>query len=103
LILDGLESILKSSGVDTQKGFRTSIVLNAMENDLVMYASDASRRVEQAYRSEKPRFLARLRAAGRTWRKRRISSMTCSETMERLHLVSDIQTCCLDQFAVFGG
>jgi hypothetical protein len=34
-----------------------------MKNELVMHAGDANRRLEQVYRSEKPRFLARLRAA----------------------------------------
>jgi RNA polymerase sigma factor (sigma-70 family) len=67
------------------------MVLNTMENDLVMYPSDASRRVEQAYRSERPRFLARLRAAGRTLEEAEdIIHDVYAETMERLHLVSDI-------------
>jgi len=57
-----------------------------------MYASDAHRRVEQAYRSEKPRLLARLRAAGRTLEEAEdIIHDVYAETMERLHLVPDIR------------
>jgi len=63
-----------------------------MENDLVMQTSDAHRRVEQAYRSEKPRLLARLRAAGRTLEEAEdIIHDVYAETMERLHLVPDIR------------
>ena len=54
--------------------------------------SDAHRRLEQAYRSEKPRFLARLRAAGRTLEEAEdIVHDVYAETMERLHLVADIR------------
>jgi DNA-directed RNA polymerase specialized sigma24 family protein len=71
---------------------RTSNYTSDMESDLVMGASDAHRRVEQAYRSEKPRFLARLRAAGRTLEEAEdIIHDVYAETMERLHMVPDIR------------
>ena len=53
--------------------------------------SDARRGLEQAYRSEKPRFLARLRAAGRTLEEAEdLIHDVYAETMERLHLVAGI-------------
>lgn len=55
-------------------------------------AREAHRRVEQAYRSEKPRFLARLRAAGRTLEEAEdIIHDVYAETIERIHLVPDIR------------
>ena len=54
--------------------------------------SEARERVEQAYRSEKPRFLARLRAAGRTLEEAEdLLHDVYVETLERLHLVPDIR------------
>ena len=53
--------------------------------------TDAHRRVEEAYRSEKPRLLARLRAIGRTLEEAEdLVHDVYAETMERVHLVSDI-------------
>lgn len=54
--------------------------------------SDAHQRLEEAYRSEKPRFLARLRAAGRTLEEAEdLVHDVYAETMERLHLVADVR------------
>jgi len=53
--------------------------------------NDSHERLEKAYRSEKPRFLARLRAAGRTLEEAEdILHDVYAETMERLHLVAGI-------------
>jgi RNA polymerase sigma factor (sigma-70 family) len=63
-----------------------------MKKDLPPHESDAHRRLEEAYRSEKPRFLARLRAAGRTLEEAEdLIHDVYAETMERLHLVADIR------------
>lgn len=63
-----------------------------MENELVIDNPEARRRVEQAYRSEKPRFLARLRAAGRTLEEAEdLIHDVYAETMARLRLVPDIR------------
>ena len=63
-----------------------------MNNDLSTEKSDAHQRLEQAYRSEKPRFMARLRAAGRTLEEAEdLIHDVYAETMARLHLVSDIR------------
>ncbi len=49
-------------------------------------------RLEKAYKSEKPRFLARLRAAGRTLEEAEdIVHDVYAETVERLHLVPGIE------------
>jgi len=49
-------------------------------------------RLEQAYRSEKPRFMARLRKAGRTLEEAEdLVHDVYAETMERLHLVAGIR------------
>ncbi len=49
-------------------------------------------RLEKAYKSEKSRFLARLRAAGRTLEEAEdILHDVYAETMERLHLVAGIE------------
>ncbi len=62
-----------------------------MVNGLTADNSDARRGLEQAYRSEKPRFLARLRAAGRTLEEAEdLIHDVYAETMERLHLVAGI-------------
>jgi RNA polymerase sigma factor (sigma-70 family) len=53
---------------------------------------DSRTRLEEAYRSEKPRFLARLRAAGRTLEDAEdLIHDVYAETMERLHLVAGIR------------
>jgi RNA polymerase sigma factor (sigma-70 family) len=53
--------------------------------------NDSHELLEKAYRSEKPRFLARLRAAGRSLEEAEdIVHDVYAETMERLHLVADI-------------
>jgi len=52
---------------------------------------ESHQRLEHAYRSEKPRFMARLRRAGRTLEEAEdIVHDVYAETMERLHLVADI-------------
>jgi len=63
-----------------------------MNRDLPFEHSDAQRRLEAAYTSEKPRFLARLRAAGRTLEEAEdLVHDVYAETMERLPLVSEIR------------
>jgi RNA polymerase sigma factor (sigma-70 family) len=53
--------------------------------------SDSHERLEKAYRSEKHRFLARLRAAGRSLEEAEdIVQDVYAETVERLHLVAGI-------------
>jgi RNA polymerase sigma factor (sigma-70 family) len=62
-----------------------------MRNDRPRENSDAHRRLEQAYESEKPRFMARLRAAGRSLEEAEdLVHDVYAETMERLHLVANI-------------
>jgi RNA polymerase sigma factor (sigma-70 family) len=62
-----------------------------MNCDLPFDRSDAHRRLEAAYKSEKPRFLARLRAAGRTLEEAEdLVHDVYAETMEHLPLVSEI-------------
>ena len=52
---------------------------------------DSRKRLEEAYRSEKPRFLARLRATGRSLEEAEdLVHDVYAETMERLSLVSGI-------------
>ncbi len=75
----------------TKTGSRTSIYLYAMDSDRPRESNDYHERLEKAYTSEKPRFLARLRAAGRTLEEAEdIVHDVYAETMERLHLVADI-------------
>jgi RNA polymerase sigma factor (sigma-70 family) len=63
-----------------------------MNRDLPFEHSDAHRRLEAAYKSEKPRFLARLRAAGRTLEEAEdLVHDVYAETVERLPLVSEIR------------
>ena len=53
--------------------------------------SDSHRRLEEAYRSEKRRFLARVRAAGRSLEEAEdFVHDVYAETMERLHLMANI-------------
>lgn len=62
-----------------------------MRDDRVREHGDSHDRLEKAYTSEKPRFLARLRAAGRTLEEAEdIVHDVYAETVERLHLVADI-------------
>jgi RNA polymerase sigma factor (sigma-70 family) len=63
-----------------------------MNVDLPVTHSDSVRRLEAAYRSEKPMLLARLRAAGRTLEEAEdLVHDVYAETMERLPLVSEIR------------
>jgi RNA polymerase sigma factor (sigma-70 family) len=63
-----------------------------MNQDPTTNISDAQRRLEQAYRSEKPRFMARLRRAGRSLEEAEdLVHDVYAETMERLHLVAGIR------------
>jgi RNA polymerase sigma factor (sigma-70 family) len=63
-----------------------------MKHDSTTNSSEAHQRLERAYRSEKPRFMARLRAAGRTLEEAEdLIHDVYAETMERLHLVPDIR------------
>ena len=57
-----------------------------MNNESTTNDRDAHRLLEKAYRSEKPRFMARLRAAGRTLEEAEdLIHDVYVETMERLH------------------
>jgi RNA polymerase sigma factor (sigma-70 family) len=63
-----------------------------MNNESTTNDRDAHQRLERAYLSEKPRFMARLRAAGRTLEEAEdLIHDVYVETMERLHLVADIR------------
>ena len=63
-----------------------------MKNDYQTTHSESHRRLEQAYRSEKSRFMARLRAAGRSLEEAEdIVHDVYAETVERLHLIPDIR------------
>ena len=63
-----------------------------MKHDLPAEDGDAQQRLEQAYKSEKPRLLARLRAAGRTLEEAEdLVHDVYAETMERLPLVAGIR------------
>jgi RNA polymerase sigma factor (sigma-70 family) len=63
-----------------------------MSRELPFEHSESHRRLEAAYRSEKARFLARLRAAGRTLEEAEdLVHDVYAETMERLPLVSEIR------------
>jgi len=54
--------------------------------------AESRQRLTEAYREEKPRLLARLRAAGRTWEEAEdLVQDVYAETLERLPLVSGIR------------
>lgn len=62
-----------------------------MNNERPQENSDSHRRLEKAYKTEKPRFLARLRAAGRSLEEAEdIVHDVYAETMELLHLAANI-------------
>lgn len=70
---------------------RPSYTVNAMDAVRTEHMGESRRRLEAVYRSEKPRFLARLRAAGRTLEEAEdIVHDVYVETLERLHLVAAI-------------
>jgi RNA polymerase sigma factor (sigma-70 family) len=63
-----------------------------MKRDMPEENGDGQRRLTRAYESEKPRFLARLRAAGRTLEEAEdLVHDVYAETMERLPLVAGIR------------
>lgn len=65
--------------------------MNTMEKEKREGVSDSQRRLEAAYRSEKPRFIARLRAAGRSLEEAEdLVHEVYAETMERVSLISGI-------------
>jgi len=65
--------------------------MNKMKHDPAEN-TDAHGRLEQAYKSEKPRLLARVRAAGRSLEEAEdLVHDVYAETMERLPLVADIR------------
>ena len=69
-----------------------SIYLYAMNHYLGPEKSDAHRRLEEAYKSEKPRLLARLRAVGRSLEEAEdLVHDVYAETMEHLPLVASIR------------
>ncbi len=62
-----------------------------MSSDRAQGNTDSHERLEKAYKSEKSRFLARLRVAGRTLEEAEdILHDVYAETIERLHLVASI-------------
>ncbi len=66
--------------------------LYAMNNDPPPDNSDAHQRLAEAYLSEKPRLLARLRAVGRSLEEAEdLVHDVYVETMERLHLLAGIR------------
>lgn len=75
----------------TKDATRPSIRVNIM-NDRPAKNMDASSRLEQAYKSEKPRLLARVRAAGRSLEEAEdLVHDVYAETLARLPLVDDIR------------
>jgi RNA polymerase sigma factor (sigma-70 family) len=65
--------------------------MNSM-NERPAESKDASRRLEQAYRSEKPRLLARVRAAGRSLEEAEdLVHDVYAETLARLPLLAGIR------------
>ena len=69
-----------------------SILSVMMRDDATAETSDSKRRLEEAYRSERPKFLARTRAAGRSLEEAEdLVHDVYAEMSERLHLVSQIQ------------
>jgi RNA polymerase sigma factor (sigma-70 family) len=63
-----------------------------MKHDQQPENGEERQRLEEAYKTVKPRFLARLRAAGRTLEEAEdLIHDAYAETMERLHLVSGIR------------
>jgi len=65
--------------------------VDALVDEMTPEYRESHRRLEHAYRSEKPRFMARLRRAGRTLEEAEdIIHDVYAETMERLHLVAGI-------------
>jgi RNA polymerase sigma factor (sigma-70 family) len=65
--------------------------VDALVYEMTPEQRESHRRLEHAYRSEKPRFMARLRRAGHTLEEAEdIIHDVYAETMERLHLVAGI-------------
>jgi len=65
--------------------------VDALVYEMTPEQRESHQRLEQAYRSEKPRFMARLRRAGHTLEEAEdIIHDVYAETMERLHLVAGI-------------
>ena len=63
-----------------------------MDNSPLGEDNDSRRRLAEASRTERPRFLARLRAAGRTLEEAEdLVHDVYAETVERLHLVAGIR------------
>jgi len=76
----------------TKRGSRTSIWVNAMNSEKAQENGDSHKRLEEAYTREKPRLLARLRAAGRTLEEAEdLVHDVYAEVMERLLLVGTIR------------
>jgi RNA polymerase sigma factor (sigma-70 family) len=72
--------------------FRSSIWMCTMNHDPPSVHRDAHQRLEAAYKSEKPRLLSRLRAAGRTLEEAEdLVHDIYAETIERLPLVGTIR------------
>ena len=66
--------------------------MNTLKHDQPPENSDSNERLAEVYESEKPRLLARLRAAGRSLEKAEdLVHDVYTETMERLPLVAGIR------------
>ncbi len=77
--------------VYTKMALDPSMCLYAMNQDPPPDKSEAHRRLAEAYRTEKPRLLARLRAVGRSLEEAEdLVHDVYVETMERLHLLAGI-------------
>ncbi len=76
----------------TKTTFGPSMCLDAMNHDPPSDNSEARQRLAEAYRTEKPRLLARLRAVGRSLEEAEdLVHDVYVETMERLHLLAGIR------------
>ncbi len=75
----------------TKTAVRPSIVVDALSSDRPQESAESQVRLEGAYRSEKPRLMARLRAAGRSLEEAEdIVHDVYVETMERISLLANI-------------
>ena len=67
--------------------------MNAMDAERMPETAETRRRVESAYRSEKSRLMARLRAAGRTLEEAEdLIHDVYAETVERWSLLADVRS-----------
>lgn len=75
----------------TKTNNHPSIIMKKMNTTLAPDVKISHKRIEEAYTSEKPRFVSRLLAAGRTIEEAEdLIQDVYAETVENLHLVSNI-------------